>query len=311
MAKIVYSSSREISHLWANQTQHEARTPKQTFWFKDNKAYSYSTQIGEIHPERGIVILSTQHHSNTTRKHQGYLRNAIPPQYRVIDIGVSVFRHESVVSEFARKHNQLLEKLAKATKPAKYIIEIQEQYKHTEKYLKFMVGLDDGEFSGLGQRERVLEDLIKVISQQWEVLQSGNSKALAKTHLEEKQKVERAKVEARKEEHEKSVKEWREHARDTILHAGDLRSDIIRLTRGEVVMFQSQQGVKIKQSEGLALYKLATSIKNGGEKPSQQVSIAGFEVLGFYDNGNIEIGCHSFEYEELQRAFDLLAVNLI
>ncbi len=80
MARIVVPS-REVYHLFAAQSQPEARNSSRSVWFRDTAAYSYAAEIGRIHthPVTGarVVLLADRTWSVTTSKHQSFLRSAV------------------------------------------------------------------------------------------------------------------------------------------------------------------------------------------------------------------------------------------
>lgn len=80
MRKVVRSS--EVAHLWAHQTQSEARNAKSTIWFRGKTIYSY----GEHFPiacfaENGqgeqAVLFTTRTYSVTIAQHMRWVRAAI------------------------------------------------------------------------------------------------------------------------------------------------------------------------------------------------------------------------------------------
>ena len=80
MAKKVFPTG-EVYHLWAHETQEEARNPTGTVSFAHANAKSYSTIIATIAVnEKGekAFLYSTRTFSSTTNGHQSALRQAIP-----------------------------------------------------------------------------------------------------------------------------------------------------------------------------------------------------------------------------------------
>lgn len=79
MARIVVPS-REVYHLFAAQSQPEARNSSRSVWFRDSAAYSYGAEIARMHRNvRGerAVLIADRRWSITTSKHQSYLRSAV------------------------------------------------------------------------------------------------------------------------------------------------------------------------------------------------------------------------------------------
>lgn len=73
--------SREVFHLWANESQSDARNSSNSVSFRDSMAFSYRAIIGRIVRNNRNVrafLLSMHTWSVTTSKHQSYLRSAIP-----------------------------------------------------------------------------------------------------------------------------------------------------------------------------------------------------------------------------------------
>jgi hypothetical protein len=86
--------TREIGHLWFHRTQDDARNPQDNFYFRGDTIYSYGPHfpIARHVSSRkyGDAILFTRHtYSNTTAKHVGIVRRAIPSgakQFYVNDV---------------------------------------------------------------------------------------------------------------------------------------------------------------------------------------------------------------------------------
>lgn len=73
--------SREIAHLWAHQTQETARCSA-SMSFNGLKFFSYATCVAEIVKDKktkqAIYVISEDTYSNTTARHLGHVRHAIP-----------------------------------------------------------------------------------------------------------------------------------------------------------------------------------------------------------------------------------------
>lgn len=83
--KTVFSNSREIPHLWAHQTQSEARAGNVSF--RGLKFYSYSTVIAQLVETRGgmVAVFDSCRYSVSTAKHQSLALSAVShlPRYYV------------------------------------------------------------------------------------------------------------------------------------------------------------------------------------------------------------------------------------
>lgn len=81
--KRVFSDIYQVAHLWAHQTQEEARNSQGNFYFYKNTIYSYGNHFpcGKIvFNKRGekAYVLNDNSYSNTTSKHQGVVQSSIP-----------------------------------------------------------------------------------------------------------------------------------------------------------------------------------------------------------------------------------------
>ncbi len=86
--KTVYSSNSEIPHLWAHQTQSEARAS--SISFRGATVYSYSTAMGRILKTGQAVLLNRARYSVSTSKHQRYVSRAVshyPHRFEIYDAG--------------------------------------------------------------------------------------------------------------------------------------------------------------------------------------------------------------------------------
>ena len=74
----------EIPHLWAHQTQHDARNQQGNLYFTGDRIYSYGPHfeiarfVTNSKGTRGI-LLNSRTYSVTTSRHQSAVRSAIPP----------------------------------------------------------------------------------------------------------------------------------------------------------------------------------------------------------------------------------------
>jgi hypothetical protein len=84
-------SNDEIPHLWAHQTQPEARNANHSFYFEGDTIYSYRSSFPiarHVVNSRGerAVLLTTRRYSITTSRHHSRVRSAIPHSTRVFHV---------------------------------------------------------------------------------------------------------------------------------------------------------------------------------------------------------------------------------
>jgi hypothetical protein len=73
--KTVYSSNRELIHVWANNNESDVYKRANSVSCHYDKLFSYNTCIAQIHGE--TVIFNSESYSNSTSKHQSLARGAI------------------------------------------------------------------------------------------------------------------------------------------------------------------------------------------------------------------------------------------
>ena len=83
--------NREIPHLWAHQTQDEARNGTGSLYFRGSTIYSYgshfpiATHVTGSQRQAGILFTSRKH-SVTTSQHMSAVRRSIPPDVPVFTV---------------------------------------------------------------------------------------------------------------------------------------------------------------------------------------------------------------------------------
>ena len=78
--KHVFSNAREVLHLWANQTQDDARSGNVFFIGKSCYSYGHHYELGRIIKVNGqtVALINTSGYSPTTGKHISYAKSAVP-----------------------------------------------------------------------------------------------------------------------------------------------------------------------------------------------------------------------------------------
>lgn len=81
-------SNAMVAHLWAHQSQDNARTGDRRFYFEGKDIYSYGSHfrcasIVENQKKESAYLVTTRTYSNTTRRHMQYVWSAIPHNSRI------------------------------------------------------------------------------------------------------------------------------------------------------------------------------------------------------------------------------------
>lgn len=123
--KHVYPTN-EIPHLWAHQTQHDARNQQSNLYFEGDTIYSYGSHfpIARFVERKGkkVVLFTTSTYSTTTACHCSMVRSAIPssvPVFHVPDLvptNSDPKNHGENTERFRSEITRCLEKAARARK---------------------------------------------------------------------------------------------------------------------------------------------------------------------------------------------------
>ena len=92
--KKVFSSNRELIHVWANNPDFDIYKRANSVSCQYDKLYSYNTCIAQIHGE--TVIFNNHSYSNSTSKHQNLARGAIHGM-KVISLDFPRYNLQSLV----------------------------------------------------------------------------------------------------------------------------------------------------------------------------------------------------------------------
>lgn len=79
-------STREVIHVWASQDQETGRNSNNTVYFDGRTIYSYGGHFPMAHiwdKDSNVVFVNTASYSNTTSKHQCWVRGAIQHKRKI------------------------------------------------------------------------------------------------------------------------------------------------------------------------------------------------------------------------------------
>jgi len=263
--KKVFSSSDEVIHIFAQQSQSEGRSSN--VFFKDTKIYSYGYHylLGEF-IDKNTIVINDEGYSSTTSKHIWSLKDGTK-QYRQfyktnVDIMLVYLSVQSLVN-----------KLSKANKKELYTMPILSHYDELNKYLEYT--------KTKTQISKTKEyKYIKKIAISIEKDMPALMEALKIRQIKE------AKNEAIKIA--KNLIDFRTYKINHIRS----KFDYLRLSFDKTHL-ETSQGVKIEIREAKILNNLISKGKD----------INGFKI-GYYTviglaNNILKIGCHNIELKEI------------
>jgi hypothetical protein len=118
-------NNKQVAHLWANQSQPEARGSN--FFFRDSTIFSYGEHfpIAKFHENKKgrVCLFTTRNYSITTSKHKGYvlhaLSNDVTPVYTS---DVLAAPRATLLDEIQARIDALVTKAEKARSSTQWII---------------------------------------------------------------------------------------------------------------------------------------------------------------------------------------------
>ena len=274
--KTVFSDVSQVTHLWANQLQDNAKNSGHNFFFSGKTIYSYGYHFPiakHVTNDNGqsCVLFTERSYSLTTAKHISVVRQAVNHK-DIVYCYSPESSHEEHFKHWLRNAESVAKSLLSARKPEKYLNELQAIKDRVQKYCTF--------FSVVPS-----ETLTAVLS-------IGN-KAEFSQYADKKAEYEKAEAVRQQKElekkHKKSLAEWRKGKTHRLYtHNG---YDFLRLNTSEN-RIETTQAVQIPFELGKKLWE---SIKDNkltvGEK------VMNFEVLEV--GKTVKIGCHNFKTDYL------------
>lgn len=294
-------STDEVYHLWAHETQEEARNSTGNVSFHGANAKSYATVIATIAKnDKGqtAYLYATRSYSNTTCKHQGLIRRSIPRN--ATSFGLSEVAGKgswySAIYTPAEMLASILSELPglasaaknarsnKDWKTAQYIDRVEE----IKKFCAFF-SLDVPELPTLEHQAEAVKNARKL-----ELARDKERARLADDAAREKLAL------------------WLDGGE--VYHGGfyGLSSAFMRLSPADPDTLETTQGATVpaahvKRGAKLVLSLVARAIATGQPViPTRDLHFGHYRLDGISATGIVTVGCHKFEASEITRVAALL-----
>lgn len=293
-----------VAHLWAHQSQGEARNAQGNFYFVGDTIYSYGTHFPIAkHVERKgrrAVLFTALDSSTTTSRHKRIVEMACS-HLRVIRIyGNFSLAPREQFDCFIGRYKALAEKYTKARGRKPVILEeIRGLIEDANDY---------AEIFGLKSRLAAPDNIEDVIAE------------CERVGRQEANRKQREKRRARREA-EKRLQEWMNGGKalsySFTLHNLPVRLRIV----GDRV--ETSRGATVSLGGAKRVYKALKRLRDRGEEyrknnteplgprnaAEQPISFGSFAVDSFDANGTVKVGCHVIEWSEIERVAKLAGVS--
>jgi hypothetical protein len=280
----------EITHLWANQSLKEARTPNHNFYFEGPEIYSYGSHYcaAKIINEDTITI-NCIIYSKTTSKHMAYIKSAIDetkyknllwvPRPNVEPKKCHTFEHNINIDYYFDKIKELSQKLINARqRKSFYICEIERYKRQIIQYCetfkcKNLLNTD---------RKSVLNAPIENLSNE-----------IIRTTKKRKEANKRKAYKKKREDIKKFL-----NSKISYINSTD---DIYLRLDGDNIL--TSKGVQIPVERCKELWPLiqrCVTKKVTWKENGKNFKIAYYRVNEIKNDGTVKAGCHTIRYEILK-----------
>ncbi|MGV1762784.1 hypothetical protein [Rhizobium rhizogenes] len=282
-------SNDMVAHLWANKSQHYARSANGNLYFDGATIYSYGRHFPIakfITNEAGeeAVLFTTDHYSVTTSAH-------VSRVWRALEYGAgrTMFLVPKPGDDLGLNTKRALEKIealldqasrARSRKPI-ILAGAEEIAVQINRWAEF-----------LGQpRPFNVDDLVGTCVEARE--------AIRRQQEEDRRQREAARARMAAEAEEKAAR-W--VAGETI-DVWQLRNSSYIRIRAKGDTMETSWGAECPLKDAIAIFRLAAKCRTAGRGfvPSDSISAGSFSLRHIHDNGTIQVGCHCIEWPEAER----------
>ena len=299
--RFVYPT-RLIPHLWAHQTQGQARNPQGNLYFTGPVIYSYrdSFPIGRLLKRKGqkVALLTSSSYSVTTSSHQRDASYAVShlSTFTVPDIGSEVwdsgYSKKTVKVDHKRNLKFFKNRIADCAKK-EIRARIYSIYHHRDALRLIAEGNNYAGFFGLKTRFTYPEDAALKRSIQAERKVNAKENAYYREQL-------KARAIKRAKEYAEKLQAWL--IGDHVYLPYGISTRVHLRVRGDRV--ETSRGASVPIGHARRVIALVRLIKLGQREPYEHnghsVRVGDFTVDSITSEGTLHAGCHAIRFEELE-----------
>ena len=294
--------SSEIPHLWAHKTQADARNNgRGNLFFEGDTIYSYGRHFPIARwvksGKREAVLFTERGYSNTTAKHKGMVRSAIPAGVTVFTVpDVRTHNHEANLQYYVSQAKEFFEKALRAVQVFSFNWKINQAREFVEEgrqYAKFF-RLKSPKFpnvSATAERKR------REYLQEREAVRQ-TPEYIAKRGAE-REKRDAAKEAARLKAAQEAITEWR--AGNPYARVPYGVPTMLRV-KGEEV--ETSRGARVPVSHAKRLLRFVRGVVKSGQeyvRNGHTIHVGHYPVDKIEANGTLHAGCHVIGLDEIER----------
>ena len=273
MRKVV--SPSEVAHFFSNQTQSDARNSGGTFFFEQEKIFSYGYHFCIARFHEGKLLMTKRGYSVTTRKHVNYVWAATRQHDKIMCYYPEDSYGTRNFFEWTKALEASLALLGKARKPENHLRNIKHMIDEIKEYAAHM-------------NFEIPPALSEIV----------NSEDIENAIMSNAQRIANLERMRRADERERVKGEVERFRKFEISRVSSRGDDIDYLRVSEEGGFETSQGVSLSIEEGLRLYM---AIKLGKLKRGD--SVLHYTVRSI-DKKTLVVGCHNIPIKEIDMVID-------
>jgi len=275
--KTVFSSSSDVMHLFAEQSQFEGKTQSRNVFFEGKQIWSYGRHylLGQfIENKKGqkAILINNDGYSVTTSKHIRELRMATR-QYK------QFLTMQTDVKNVLRQIETNVQKLVTARKKELYILPSQSLFESINEFI---------EWTGKKDLKKLVE--YKKILKLMAVINGGDHQEYI---IKERARIKREQNKRLKEQRKQLQKQVEKFEAFEIPRIYGANEDFLRISK-DLEDVETSQGVKIPIKAAKLLYSMIIAGKD-----IKGYQIEQYTVISI--NGVLKIGCHNINIESMHK----------
>lgn len=297
-------SNHEVPHLWAHQSQPDAKNAGGSFYFNGDTIYSYGSHFPIARHARDaaglhVVLVTTRTYGVTTQRHVSRTRQAIPSSLKEWDVVNPQDSPAASFEHFQLEHRQLLDEVGTAKNKVSRAKRYQKLASRTEYANEFAAAF------GLAARLQ-----LPTIAGVQETLAE-----IEATEIRARQTRERkAKLDAKKRElaarfrYAEAAVQWR--AGESVNGSEYYFPDTLLRIEGDEIA--TSRGARFPIAHAYRVIRLIERMRASGatyQRNGHTIHLGHYPLDSIDASGNVRAGCHYVLYSEISRIAALLPVE--
>jgi hypothetical protein len=292
--------NREIPHLWAHQTQDEARNGTGSYYFRGATIYSYGSHFPIATHVKGSqgqpgILLTSEKNSVTTSQHMHMVSRSIPPDVPVFTVpnqhfGFSEaedkYQHERNLKHYTREVAEHLSTCVRARSS------YNKEYHHERSVELRREALCYATFFGLADPR--IDPVPELDSAQMAAIKSREAKASAKKAAETKRQAEENRV-----RWAQAAEQWRKGEYHHYLPYS--LPTMLRIEGNEVATSHGARFPITHAKRGLVLIRAVMARAEDWRPNGHSCHLGHYTIDRIEANGTVHAGCHVVSWDEIER----------